>query len=204
MVKEIPFLNIDGNYGGDQNWLPEHKMKRGGCSTVVAVEMSSCLKFMDKKYETLSPLDEHTSKERFIDFSVEMFKYVWPKYRGLPSLDYFEECYNDYAKTVNFKPKYEKLDEAESYEAAEAFVKKNIDEGYPIGYLLLEHESRLVFDITWHWFTVTGYEETGDGIDVIFGTWGERCRLPLRHLWNKGNPEKPVMEDEEGGLIVIK
>ncbi|MBP3940050.1 MAG: hypothetical protein J6D00_00940 [Christensenellaceae bacterium] len=203
MAKEITFLNIDGNYGGDQNWLPEHSMRRGGCSTVVAVELSACLRHIDKKYEALSPIGIYTSKEGFTEFSVEMFKYVYPKYRGLPSIHYFEECYNEYAASVGMQVEYAKLPEHSSYEEAENFLREWIDKGYPIACLVLEHESRLIWDITWHWFTLTGYEDTENGMDVIFGTYGEKCRLPFRSIWEKGNPEKRAEEGDVAGLIVI-
>ncbi len=204
MLKEVSFIRIDGEYGGDQNFLPERQMIKGGCSAIVAAELGTCLANLDKKHKKLSPLTLYTSRESFNDYVISIYKYVWPKYRGLPSLDYFIECYDEYLDSVGHKVCYDRLDETASYKEAELFLKKHIDEGYPIAFLLLHHEHRLVYDITWHWFTLTGYEDTPHGLDVIFSTFGEKCRIPFKILWERGNPERETFDNESGGMLAIR
>lgn len=204
MYKEINYLIIENNYGGDQHWLPEKMMQGGGCSTIVAAELCTCLANVSDLYRHISPLSYFPSKDEYISFCVKMFNFVWPKYRGLPSLDYFEQSLNDYLKITDTAVHYSKLLDTDSYENAKAFIKHYINRNLPVAFLLLEHESRLIYDLTWHWFNITGYEESPDGdFDVIFATFGEKCRLSLFSLWNKGNPIKRTQDDEFGGLIAI-
>ena len=45
-------------------------------------------------------------------------------------------------------------------------------------------------EITWHWFLLTGYEESGEGLRVVYGTYGERYTALLSSLWDTGHEQK--------------
>ena len=74
----------------------------------------------------------------------------------------------------------------ESYEAAEAFVRRQIDAGLPIPTLILEHKDPAFRDYFWHWFLINGYDDT-DGFKVKAVTYSEYEWLPLEGLWNTGS-----------------
>ena len=66
----------------------------------------------------------------------------------------------------------------------------------PNQYLLLYHSDKKFSEIEWHWFTVTGYDETETNFFIVFSTWGERRIESLKELWNIG-------VEECGGLLSI-
>jgi hypothetical protein len=70
------------------------------------------------------------------------------------------------------------------YGDAERFVRESIDGGSPVMYLMLTHKNPMLDDFQWHWFTLTGYEETGEGLFVDFATWGKKHTFLLRELWD--------------------
>ena len=40
---ELNYFQVDGSYGGNQDWFPESSMRDGGCGAVAACE--SCIYF---------------------------------------------------------------------------------------------------------------------------------------------------------------
>ena len=75
-------------------------------------------------------------------------------------------------------------------EEAEAFVREGIRRGIPMPFLLLRHQDPQFSEITWHWFLLTGYEESGEGLRVVYGTYGERYTALLSSLWDTGHEQK--------------
>ena len=39
MLKELNYLDIEGNYGGDQEWFSYFSMRMGGCGAATACEL---------------------------------------------------------------------------------------------------------------------------------------------------------------------
>ena len=79
---------------------------------------------------------------------------------------------------------------------AAVFIKKKINEGTPVPYLMLRHKDKKFADFVWHWFLCIGYEETADDLLIKVATYGEATTFSLKELWNTGYKEK-------GGLIGI-
>ena len=46
-----------------------------------------------------------------------------------------------------------------SEEEAVDFVKKHINQGLPVGMLILTHNAKEINDETWHWMCITGYDD---------------------------------------------
>ena len=197
MKKELDFLLIDGRYGGDQNRFARFRMWRGGCSTVCACHAAACLAAKDPSRRALSPLPGLVITEAEFDtFSIDMFRFVYPRHRGMPTTALFQEAFQGYADHRGIPVSYRSLQGDAPTAEAEAFVRESIDAGDTIQYLLLLHAAREFNELGWHWFTVTGYEETPDGLHIIFSTWGQRRTLPLAALWD-------TRREEKGGLLVI-
>lgn len=73
---------------------------------------------------------------------------------------------------LDVEPIYQKI--TESSEQGVHFVKTAIDQGHPIGMLILTHEAQILEEETWHWMCITGYEETASDTSIIFSSCGER------------------------------
>lgn len=56
---------------------------------------------------------------------------------------------------------------------AAVFIKKKINEGTPVPYLMLCHKDKKFADFVWHWFLCIGYEETAEDLLIkVADLWG--------------------------------
>lgn len=162
-------------------------MKLGGCSAVCACEQ--CIQAA-KSFEALRalyPYDPfHVTKQDFLRFFEVMFKYIHPGIGGLTSIDKFERMFRRYTEAANVPIIFEKLDGHAELPRAKAFVKRAIDEGAPVMYLMLKHSDPAFDEFEWHWFNLTGYETCGDGMQTAFATWGKKCTFDFVRAWDTG------------------
>ncbi len=197
---ELEFVNIVGSYGGDQHWLPTFLMRLGGCSTVTAAE--ACLYLAARHGLTaLYPGDPASvSRNEFVSFAAKMFKYVYPRMRGLTDLALYAQGIEQYAKTAGVSLSFEFCAGSKPYDKAEKFLREAIDNNCCLQCLLLEHEDERgdesLRELTWHWFTLTGYIERGDGLYAVYATYGRRGEFLFKRLWETGREPK-------GGLIKV-
>ena len=68
MEKELDYFEIDGEFGGNQDWFRNVVMKMGGCAAATACD--SCIYFsMHQGNEKLYPFDiSNVTKEEYIHF----------------------------------------------------------------------------------------------------------------------------------------
>ncbi len=83
------------------------------------------------------------------------------------------------------------------YETAAATVKKQIDEGYPIPTLILNHKDRSLKDYVWHWFLINGYDDKDGTMMVKTVTYSGFQWFDLRIMWDTGYNNK-------GGLVLYR
>lgn len=198
MKKELPFLDISGKYGANQYVFTHLLMKRGGCSTICACHASLLLACKDPSRAGLAPFQRLNMRQSEFDaFAEDMFRFVYPGLLGIPTTELFAQSYLDYTREKGIPVRIEQLQGTAPYEEAEAFIRRMIDDGYTVQYLLLRHTQRSLQSIQWHWFTVTGYDDhDGQDFDIIFSTFGRRQVESLSVLWDTGMEEK-------GGLLAI-
>lgn len=202
MEKLLDYFTIDGEFGGDQDWFTNIVMHIGGCAAATACD--SCIYFAKHKgMEALYPYDiNHLSKEDYKRFSQIMKPYIRPRVNGVKKLNWYIEGLGGYLKDVavrtgtDYGIGMEGFPGTHSYEEALVRIKRQIDQGFPVPYLMLRHRLAEKYkDFIWHWFLVVGYEEAEEGIQIIAATYGEKVRLLLKELWDTGYEEK-------GGVIL--
>lgn len=194
---ELDFFYIDGKYyGGSQEWAGG-MMRLGGCSAVTCCEVCIYLAGKDERLRGLYPYDpHHVTMQDFMRFFRQMFKYVYPGWGGLTMLTKFIKMFGDYIRTTGVPMTFKKLDGHQTFTQARNFIKQAVDAGLPVMYLLLKHYNK-AFDLyEWHWFTVTGYEETDDTFFVDFATWGTKHRFDLQKAWD-------TRMEKKGGLVYV-
>jgi hypothetical protein len=198
-MKEAPFVRVDEYYGGDQHWLTTLRMRMGGCSTVTAAEICATLAGRYADLAGLYPGDpNHVTQPEFIEYAARYFKYVYPRMRGLTDIGLYLNGINDFARDNGLRLNFTTLSGDADISTAEAFVIDAIDAGDVIACLLLEHTDDVaLYDITWHWFNIFGYErrEAG-GIDIVYATYGQKHTIELAHMWNTGKQPR-------GGLVRV-
>lgn len=203
MKRELEFIRVQGFYGGSQSWFWDPLLKMGGCAAVTACEVSAYLAGTFPDMRSLYPFEIDQSKAitkpDFIQFGKLMKPHIPPRAGGVSKLSLYEDGFLSYVKTTGLSLEMDYLEGDEPYEKAEAFLKSKIDLGIAVPFLLLKHKDSEFTDYTWHWFTMTGYEEDIESLDfhAIFSTYGKQHKVSFRRLWETGYEEK-------GGMITVK
>ena len=196
MKHELPHFQIGDSYGGNQDWFPTFMMRIGGCGAETACD-SSIYFALHRGLAGIAPENAASiTKDAYIRFAYEMKPYLSPRMSGIDRLDIYMDGYAQYLKDrgddrLTMKP----LDGKEPYETALTAVRRQIDQGYPIPTLVLNHRNKSFRDYVWHWFLINGYDETDDGFLVKAVTYSKYEWLDFQLLWNTGH-------ERRGGLVL--
>lgn len=193
----LPYFTIDGAVGGNQEWFRNVVMYIGGCAAATACDCCIFLA-LHRGIPELYPFDVHRlTKEDYISFSMKMKPYLKPRVNGVNKLYMFTDGFGAYLRDRGREDiSMEEFPGTGEYEAAAAFIRRHIDGGCPVPYLMLRHRKACYKDFVWHWFLCYGYEEREDGMWITVATYGEAYTFSLRDLWDTGYEEK-------GGLIGV-
>lgn len=203
MKRDLQYFEIEGAFGGNQDWFTNIVMNIGGCAAATACDCCIYLG-LRRGLEELYPYDVHRlTSEDYVRFSQRMKPYIRPRIQGVRKLEWFIEGFDAYVRDVNkasgreIKLRFGAFPGSRSYEEARELVIRQIEKGYPIPCLLLKHRLAEKYkDYIWHWFLLVGYEEAGNDLLVKTATYGESEMISLREFWDTG-------ERERGGLIEL-
>ena len=189
MRKELEHFYIGSSYGGNQDWFRTFMMRIGGCGAETACD-SSLYFAIHRDIENIYPFDKNDlTKADYVKFAHIMEKYLWPRMSGINRIDIFIEGYAAYLKDRGIRNiEMEELSGSEPYENAAAAMIRQIDNGYPVPLLILNHRDRSLKDYVWHWFLINGYDRP-DGTEEIrvkAVTYSGYQWLDLRKLWDTG------------------
>lgn len=197
MRRELPYFRIGDCLGGNQSWFVDPMMRLGGCAAVTACDLSIYLaRYRGKRH--LYPYDlKRLNRRTYVQFSKVMKPYLRPRKNGVNRLSLYTEGFGRYlADAGETAVALNELSGDEPFAEACRRVRASIDEKLPAACLLLKHRESRLKDFVWHWFLLTGYEETADGFFVKAVTYGEAIWLDFAVLWDTGYEEK-------GGLILL-
>lgn len=196
----LEYFSVDGAVGGNQEWFRNVVMYMGGCAAVTACDC--CIYFaLRNSWDCLYPFDvEHLNQEDYIRFGMEMKPYLKPRVGGVKKLSMFIEGFGNYLRDrmggdIPFRMKG--FSGKHTIREAVEAIKKQIDAGFPVPYLMLRHKNTEYKDFVWHWFVCYGYEETEVDFLITVATYGEAATFSLAELWDTGCEEK-------GGLILFE
>lgn len=196
MKRELPYFQIDGSYGGNQDWFADEFMRGGGCGAETACDVSVYLA-MHKNISRAYPFRLPVVREDYVAFSQMMRPYLSPRPTGIDRLDIYIDGFSAYLRDravdcIALAP----WEGTRSYEETRAVVRRQIDAGMPIPCLTLRHRAPSMAFYVWHWYLITGYEDFDDACAVKAVTYGSWRRLDLRTLWETGY-------ERRGGLILL-
>lgn len=173
MILDYPKVYIEDKlvgHGGNQDWFLDSWARKAGCASVSATDI---FLYYTKKDHTFN-------KDMYLDHMNEMFKLMEPQKRGFPYVYLYARRLSKLLDNCKYyilrKP---------NVEIAMKVVKESIDSANPLGLLILTHRRRQIRDDLWHWVTIVGYEETGEGLDIVFLDCGEIKRIPARIVFEK-------------------
>lgn len=195
MKKELDFFRVGRAYGGNQDWFADPMMRLGGCAAVTACDSSI---YFDRYRGTrLYPFhQDRISKKEYTRFGMRMKPYLKPRWSGIDSLDIYIDGYGAFLEdagcdSIGMKP----FSGEESAELAGKEVVKQIDRGFPVPCLTLNHTNPSFKFYEWHWFLLTGYETAEKDCKVKAVTYGSWNWISLNGLWDIGYSRR-------GGLIL--
>jgi len=195
--RELEWFAIEDSYGGNQDWMTDEWMNKGGCGALAACD--TCI-YLARRFgmKELYPFDSQAlTKEEYIRFGMVMKPYLPPRHMGIHTLELYMDGFRDYLgklgldKQVSMAP----LNGSESFEEAGRALREQIDRELPVPCLILHHQNPSMEDYVWHWFLLIGYENMGETMKVKAVTYGEYQWIPMMELWNTGYEEK-------GGLVL--
>lgn len=196
--RELEHFCIGNSYGGSQEWFRSFMMRIGGCGAETACD-SSLYFALNLGIEGIYPFDAHRlSKRDYVDFAHMMEKYLWPRMSGIDRTEIFVNGYAKYLRDRGVDSiSMTTLEGTEPYEAAAEAIRRQIDAGYPIPTLILNHRDRRFSDYNWHWFLINGYDVQDQCTMLVKAvTYSSYEWLDLRRLWDTGHIRR-------GGLVLF-
>ena len=196
MKHELDHFYIGDSYGGNQDWFPTFMMRIGGCGAETACDSSVYFALHRGLTEIAPGNASDLTREGYVRFAYEMKPYLSPRSTGIDRLDIYIDGYAQYLRDrgetrLDMSP----LHGTEPYETAEEAVRYQIDHGYPIPTLVLNHRNKKYRNYVWHWFLLNGYDDSGDMFKVKAVTYGSCKWLDLGELWNTGR-------ERRGGFVL--
>lgn len=199
--KELPHFYIGESLGGQQEWYSrifDFGMHVGGCAAITACD---CAIYFAKYFglRELYPFDaEKISREDYLKFGKVMEPYLYPRWSGVDKLEIYLDGFGRFLKDRNvtnlkMTPWAGENNSADTWK----IICRQIDAGYPIPCLLLNHQAPELRDYFWHWFILNAYEIRGEKYFVKAVSYGVGLWMNFLTLWNTGCERK-------GGLILFE
>lgn len=160
-------------YGGNQEWFCDDWAVKAGCASVLASNL----------YAYYMHQTEY-SKDTFLEIMENMFSFMTPGYMGYPFLYKFARTFVKIMEKehIYLKPIYQK--KSKNYKHALSFVLKSIDEGHPVGMLILHHRAKELEEDNWHWVCLSGYIKSENHYWIVFSDCGVRREIDSRILFD--------------------
>ena len=145
--RELEHFYIGNSYGGNQDWFRSFMMRLGGCGAETACD-SSLYFAIHMGIKDAYPFDaDNLTREDYVDFAHMMEKYLWPRMSGIHKLSTYIEGYSKYLKDRGVDSiRMTELSGSEPYEEAAGALRRQIDSGYPVPMLILNHKDRTLRD----------------------------------------------------------
>ena len=201
--KELPHFYIGASLGGQQEWysrFTDFGMHVGGCAAITACD---CSIYFEKYLglRGLYPFDlKNISREDYLRFGKIMEPYLYPRWSGVDKLEIYIEGFGRFLSDRNVSNlKMSCWSGENSLDDTWQIIRRQIDAGYPLPCLTLNHQARSLQDYVWHWFILNGYEVRGDVGDasVKAVSYGVGRWFNFATLWSTGYERK-------GGLILFE
>lgn len=199
MKRELEHFYVGDSYGGQQEWYPrltEFGMYIGGCAAITACDCSIYFtKYFGRK---LYPFDaQNISRTAYLEFGRIMEPYLYPRWSGVDRLEIYLDGYGRFLRdhketSLTLAP----WPGEKSYDDTREVVRRQIDAGFLIPCLILNHREPSLEDYNWHWFILNAYDERDGKFFVKAVTYGVGRWFDLRTLWDTGYQRR-------GGLILF-
>ena len=199
--KELPHFYIGNSYGGQQEWysrITDFGMNVGGCAAITACD---CSIYFEKYFNLrgLYPFDlQNITREDYLRFGKVMEPYLYPRWSGVDKLEIYLDGYGRFLSDRGIKNlKMGGWSGDSDFSDSWKVICAQIDAGYPIPCLILNHQMPSLQDYVWHWFILNGYEVRDGKYFVKAVSYGIGRWINFLTLWDTGYRRK-------GGLILFE
>ncbi len=157
--------NTDKTYFGcSQEWYTTEWQRRAGCGPTTA---SNIILYMTKKQNFTLSDQKYGSKEECLSLMNEVWQYVTPSNRGMPTTKMFYECIIEYVKSKGLNYSYncidipEEADQRPGFRELLGFIEQALTNDAPIAFLNLCNGDEKNLD-RWHWVTLISLDYAED------------------------------------------
>lgn len=196
MIRELKHFLIEGSYGGNQDWFPTFMMRAGGCAAETACD-SSIYFALYRGLSGIAPENAASlSKKDYVRFAYEMKPFLSPRAYGVDRPEIYMDGYARFLRARGETRLHMTAlhGDAPCGEAQKQIVRQ-VDLGYPVPILILNHRDKAYRDYVWHWFLLNGYDDGGETFRVKAVTYSGFQWLDFGGLWDTGYRKR-------GGLIL--
>ena len=200
-LKELPHFYIGESLGGQQEWysrITDFGMHVGGCAAITACDSAI---YFEKYFgiHGLYPFNlEEITQKAYLKFGKIMEPYLYPRWSGVDKLEIYLDGFGRFLSDKGIKNiKMSGFGGENSLSDAQKIISRQIDNGFLIPYLNLNHKEPIFADYVWHWFILNGYEIRGENFFVKAVSYGIGRWFDLKMLWETGYQRK-------GGMILFE
>lgn len=198
--KILPHFYVGDSLGGQQEWYPrltDFGMHIGGCAAITACD---CAIYFAKYFglRGLYPFDlQNVTQIEYLEFGRIMEPYLYPRWSGVDKLEIYLDGFGRFLRDHGItNVKLSPWSGDENFSDTREIVRRQIDAGYLLPCLTLNHQSSALEDYIWHWFILNGYEIRDEKFFVQAVSYGVGRWFDLATLWDTGYQRK-------GGLIIF-
>ena len=198
MKRELEHFYIGDSYGGNQDWFPTFMMRIGGCGAETACDSSVYFSLYRGLTKIAPENAKELTREEYVRFAYRMKPYLSPRRTGIDRLDIYIDGYGRYLRDCGeTRLTMTPFDGREPYEAARNAIVRQIDRGYPVPTLVLNHRMKAFRDYVWHWFLINGYDGSDSAFLVRTVTYGKPEWVNFAELWD-------TRYERRGGLVLYE
>ena len=112
------------------------------------------------------------SKDNFLAYSMEIYKFIKPKFYGIPTVSVMKKGLKRFAKSINLEFKsYELINPSNAFQTVQ-FIKRAMTKNKPVMMITWNTNTK---NLKNHWVTITGYYKDLSGENfVVTSNWGRK------------------------------
>lgn len=176
-IKGFPEVKLpDGtnSFGGSQKWFHHVWRKMSGCASVSATNLAAFDRIGMAPAEMRDGIPVYAFKAFRKQMNLMFREYMTSGMRGFPDPDLYRDRFIAYAARYGVLAEWSHLYEWQESGAPKQYIRERLLANRPVALLILMHAAKVLDDVTWHWMTITGYDEAPD--EIVVSNYGKKER----------------------------
>jgi hypothetical protein len=161
LLKSFPLVQIgteETAYGGSQDWFYKKMQRDAGCASVSAANIAACYD-IGIRPDRVRGEDRIYVIDTYMKLMEEMYGYMTPGPMGFPDTQKYQYRFLRFAAEHGRRFRSRELKGWKKDAEALQFIREALTENNPVAILVLTHRAPEMRDNTWHWMTISGYDD---------------------------------------------